>query len=352
MIKYKRMEKTFLEIRDIKNIEKTNNILKMLPDFCSSFFSSIQNTTSTLTRLNYAHDLKLFFMYLTDIKGYANGNINQVTLKNLEDLKYFDFEQYLSWVSYYKIGNIEHKNSIEAKARKLASLRTFLKFLYKHDLILSNEINKVETPKLHEKPIIRLEPNEMCNVLDEVQYLGHFSNQNKKYLENVNARDCAIIYLFLSTGIRISELVGIDLEDLNLEENAFKITRKGGNSTIMYFPDEVKEILQKYYNQRLKIKPLVNHENAFFLSTQRKRICLRAVENLVKKYSKNVVQLKNITPHKLRSTFGTNLYRETQDIYVVATMLGHKDVNTTKKHYAAITEDIKKEASTKVKLKK
>ena len=79
---------------------------------------------------------------------------------------------------------------------------------------------------------------------------------------------------------------------------------------------------------------------------------MRAVENLVKKYASIVTPLKNITPHKLRSTFGTSLYNQTNDIYVVAEILGHRDINTTKRHYAAISEQIKKEAAEKVKLRK
>ena len=91
--------------------------------------------------------------------------------------------------------------------------------------------------------------------------------------------------------------------------------------------------------------------NAFFLSLQNKRITVRAVENLVKKYAKNVTTIKKITPHKLRSTFGTNLYQETGDIYLVADVLGHKDVNTTRKHYAAMKDEHKRKAAKAVKLR-
>ena len=89
-----------------------------------------------------------------------------------------------------------------------------------------------------------------------------------------------------------------------------------------------------------------------FLSMRNTRLTTRAVENIIKKYAKVAVPLKKITPHKLRSTFGTELYRSTGDIYIVADVLGHKDVNTTKQHYAALSEDIRREASRKVKLRK
>mgnify|MGYP006342889159 CR=1 FL=1 len=146
--------------------------------------------------------------------------------------------------------------------------------------------------------------------------------------------------------------VGINIDDIDFPSCGFTITRKGGNRAILYFNDEVKDALQLYLNERKeKEKDKFPISPAFFISIQNKRIGVRAVEKLVQKYAKIVSPLKPITPHKLRSTFGTSLYRATKDIYVVAEVLGHRDVNTTKKHYAAISEDIKKEASTKVKLR-
>jgi site-specific recombinase XerD len=97
--------------------------------------------------------------------------------------------------------------------------------------------------------------------------------------------------------------------------------------------------------------PATGHENAFFLSMQNKRLSVRSVEKLVKKYASKVTSLKKITPHKLRSTYGTNLYKETGDIYLVADVLGHKDVNTTKKHYAAIDDSRRRMAASAVKLR-
>ncbi|HEY8419327.1 MAG TPA: tyrosine-type recombinase/integrase, partial [Clostridia bacterium] len=149
-------------------------------------------------------------------------------------------------------------------------------------------------------------------------------------------------------GIRISELVGLNIEDIDFDSNAFTVIRKGGNSTILYFSDEVAAALKKYLEQRLNLEDVPKEERALFLSIQNKRISVRAVQNLVTKYARIVSPLKKITPHKLRSTFGTELYRATGDIYIVADVLGHSDVNTTKKHYAAIDTDIRKNAVRKV----
>ena len=132
---------------------------------------------------------------------------------------------------------------------------------------------------------------------------------------------------------------------------SFAITRKGGNRTILYFNDEVDKALKNWLKKRNEIKNLPEDEKALFLSLQNRRISVRTIQELVKKYAKLITPLKKITPHKLRSTFGTNLYRETQDIYLVADFLGHNDVNTTKKHYAAQSEDFRRKAIKSVKLR-
>ena len=119
----------------------------------------------------------------------------------------------------------------------------------------------------------------------------------------------------------------------------------------IYFSVEVETALKQYLKVREKVSPVAGHEHALFYSTQRKRIGVQAVENMVKKYAKKITTTKNITPHKLRSTYGTTLYQETGDIYLVADVLGHKDVNTTRKHYAAIDDQRRRKAATIVRLR-
>ena len=121
---------------------------------------------------------------------------------------------------------------------------------------------------------------------------------------------------------------------------------------VVYFGEEVESALQNYIEARKAITPIAGHEHALFYSTQRKRIGVQAVENLVKKYARQITTTKKITPHKLRSTYGTSLYRETGDIYLVADVLGHKDVNTTRKHYAAMDEDRRRLAAKAVRMRK
>ena len=161
-----------------------------------------------------------------------------------------------------------------------------------------------------------------------------------------------MLSLLLGTGIRVSECVGINLSDIDIINTAIKIKRKGAKESIIYFSDEVAKALNDYIVERKNNDKVYEKDNdALFLSLQNKRITSRAVQKLVKKYASGVTPLKHITPHKFRSTFGTNLYQETDDIYLVASVLGHNDVNTTKKHYAAIEDDKKRLARNRVKLR-
>ncbi|HKL98614.1 MAG TPA: tyrosine-type recombinase/integrase, partial [Mobilitalea sp.] len=193
--------------------------------------------------------------------------------------------------------------------------------------------------------------DEVARLLDEVENAENMTKTQQKYHEKTKLRDLALMTLLLGTGIRVSECVGLDIDDVDFEVNGIKIRRKGGYEVVVYFGTEVSDALLEYLAERKKLNPVEGHTNALFLSLQLKRLNVRSVENLVKKYASTVTKLKKITPHKLRSTYGTSLYRETGDIYLVADVLGHKDVNTTKKHYAAIEDSRRRSAANIVKLR-
>lgn len=338
---------SYFEKRDLNNMEKIGSYLSDLPLYCYDFFTGMELSTSSLTRLNYAMDLAIFYDYLS--RYIFNKKKEEITLIDLDKLEAKDIESYLSYLSYYVVDDKVYRNTENGKARKLASVRSFFKYLFNHDLISKNVVSKVPTPKLHTKGIVRLENDEVERLLDAVQAPTTFTERQKNYNKNTKIRDNAMMTLFLGTGIRVSELVGLNVEDFDFSQNAFKVTRKGGNQTILYYPNEVKYALEEWLTIRETL-PIDKEEKALFLSLQNKRICTRAVENIVKKFAYESSPLKKITPHKLRSTFGTNLYRETNDIYIVADVLGHKDVNTTKKHYAAISDDLRRNVAKKVKI--
>lgn len=346
--------KSYVEQRDEKNTLKLRQMRAKLPTFCSEFFIGIENRTSSLTRIAYAQDLITFFTFLhNELPEFANVEIPLLTLDDLNKITATNLEMFLDYLNYYIIDDKTYRNNDKAKARKLATVRSLLKYFYKKDKISQNVADKVDMPKIYTKNIIRLDSNEVEKLLEVADNCENaISLQQKNYLSHTKTRDVAILTLFLGTGIRISELVGIDINDINFKNNSFVITRKGGNQYILYFSDEVASALFNYKKLREKIAPKNEKDsNAFFLSLQNKRISTRAVQNLVKKYALVASPLKKISPHKLRSTYGTSLYEQTHDIYIVADVLGHKDVNTTKKHYASISEDIRKSASTKIRLR-
>lgn len=344
----------YVSERNIKILKKIDELLNELPAFCAEFFIGIENVTTPLTRFNYAHDLKLFFTYLSEKIGRFSGiSPNYFTLRDLATVTATDLERYLSFTSYYVDGDgKERTNSASGKYRKLSTIRSMFKYFYNKDKLPENVSAKVSMPKIREKEIIRLNESEVSKVLEEAEFGDNLTKRQRASHYKNKARDVALLTLFLGTGIRISECVGLDVDDIDFSDNSFKVTRKGGNRVILYFSNEVATALQWYLEERSENKLIPEGENALFISSHNKRISTRAVENIVKKYAQIASPLKKISPHKLRSTYGTRLYEETGDIYVVAEVLGHKDVNTTKRHYAASSEEIRKRAADKVKLYK
>ena len=343
-------------------IVKLRQLLSELPPYCKDYFNSLQTRTTINTQLAYAYDLTVFFNFL--VNSNPSLKTKSISFDDLNNLNLHDIEEYMNYLKFYSnnkstekdTNNISQKevlNSNEGIKRKLSSLRSFFIYLYKNEMIKHDPTAKISMPKLRQKAITRLEPDEVAKLLDKVETGELLTDTEKKYHKLTKERDLAIMTLLLGTGIRVSECVGIDITDIDFEASAIKIHRKGGKETFIYYGNEVKIALENYINNsRKKIVEEQNlDEQALFLSIQNKRLNQRSIEKLVKKYAISVTPLKHITPHKLRSTYGTNLYRETGDIYLVAEVLGHNDVNTTKKHYAAIDEDLKKKARNVVKLR-
>lgn len=346
-------EKAYHEKVNNKNELHLRELMAELPRFCRQFFIGIESTTASRTRIAYAYDLGIFFTYLHDTNPvYAKMEIQEFPLEMLDEITPMDIEEYLMYLKYYVKDGVEHSNDESSLKRKLSSLKSFYNYFYRNQLIQQNPASIVKIPKLHEKNIVRLDVDEVAILLDEVESGEKLTKRQQAFHEKTKVRDLAILTLMLGTGIRVSECVGLDIDDVDFKNNGIKIHRKGGQEVVVYFGNEVRDALMDYMKEREHTIACEGHTNALFLSLQNKRLSVRSVENLVKKYAKLVTNLKNITPHKLRSTYGTNLYRETGDIYLVADVLGHKDVNTTKKHYAALEDERRRKAAKYVHLRK
>ena len=344
---------TYHEQTDVENTLRLRDVLKTLPPFCRDFFRAIEPRTTTKTRISYAYDIRMFFQFLLEQNpAFKDWSMDAFTVDVLDQITAVDLEEYEEYLKVYQAGDKTETNGERGLKRKMSSLRSFYAYYFKREMIHTNPTVLVDVPKIHQKSIIRLEADEVALLLDYIEHGGdELTGQKKVYYEKTKDRDLALVTLLLGTGVRVSECVGLDIEDVDFKNNGIKVTRKGGNEMVVYFGPEVEKALKNYLEVRKNIIPVEGHEHALFYSTQRKRIGVQAVENLVKKYARQVTTTKKITPHKLRSTYGTALYQETGDIYLVADVLGHKDVNTTKKHYAALDDSRRRQAATAVKLR-
>ena len=351
---------TYQEQLDQKRMLMIRSMLSGLPRSCADFIRSLLTTSSILTRLAYTIDLSTFFTFADkELSVFADKNVSDLTDDDIALLKARDIEMYSEYLTLYfkeidTDGDQQQRmlrNQSYGVMRKLSSLRSYFNYLFHTERIPSNTAALVPLPKIHKKPILLLEPDEMHKLIHAVSTGEQLTARQQAYHHTTGVRDFAIIMLFLGTGIRVSECVGINIQDFDFASNALLVTRKGGNQVIVYYPDETAEAIKAYYEERKEVETLEGHERAFFLSLQRRRITQRAVEKMVKKYAEIVVPLKKrISPHKLRSTYATNLYRETQDIYLVAEALGHSDINTTRKHYASMSDKRMREAAANTKL--
>ena len=294
--------------RDEKNIrvlEKINDLTVDLPMFVRRFANEYLVTKNKAPRtvLGYVGDIKVFFEFLEKTQGIP---VMRITIDTLGSLTADDIQDYMMYLMRYNRTDpnnnktIKETNEAPARARKLSSLRALYRYLIAHNHLEKNVAELVDMPKIQEKSITYLEKDEVRDVLQGAETGDSLTKAQFSFAKVSQMRDVAILTLLLNTGIRVSEMVGIDLQDIDWNEKRIKIFRKGRKEQYVYFNAPVEEALKDYI--------------------------------LVKKYTASVVPMKRITPHKLRSTFATNLYEETGDIYVTSEALGHSSLETVKKY--------------------
>ena len=330
---------------DIIFTEKCKTLLEQLPDYVHRYIRSISNVTSPRTRYEYLKDIQMFLNF---IGADEPKSVTQLILRNLGRE---EFEDYIEYLEYYETdsGTIR-SNSRTSIKRKLSSLRRFFGWMFETGFLPSDETRKLAMPKTHKKEIIALDRDEISGLLKTAESAEGLSKKEQDYHAKQSVRDTAILTLMLSSGIRVSECAELDVSDVDMKRSCLHIVRKGGNESTVYFSDEAAACLQAWLEERAQDHKVPDTETALFLSSRKQRLSVRSIEILVNKYAKRARIVKNITPHKLRSTFATALYQETGDIYLVAEALGHKDVTTTKEHYANMSETRKQQNRNRVKL--
>ncbi len=331
-----------------------------LPFFCTQYFNAKAYAMEKQTAFAYATDFKTFFEF---IKGYI-PKYKDVPVKNIpaslfDELTSHDMDIYID--KY--LDEIKH-NGENAVQRKISSIKSLCKYLVKEGIIQKSPAELIDSPKIHKKEILTLSNKEVDRLFyyieNSIGMTDHQIEYNKKWIK----RDYAIIMLFLGTGMRISELAGLDLQDINLDENIVHIVRKGGNEQYIYFSPQIAEAIKKYLGYgrysalsgtRLSLN-LDPTEKALFISSQKHRLSVRGIQCLIAKYSELVFDSeikkvnKDYKEHKLhahlfRKTYGTNLYLEKNDIKLVQDTLGHSNISTTERHYVVNSPERKKMAA-------
>ncbi len=350
-------DSTYYKDKKRAQILKLRELLSQCPEFVADYIYDKEMTSQTSTLIMYTYDIMTFLRFeKQSSEHFKNRDIKDFKIEELAELNSQDIIEYQHFLEYNSDPDEKHENDKKAISRKFSALRGMFKYHLEHGNITSNPMALVKMPKIKkDKNIVRMNNEEVINFLELVERgFAQSSDRQRKYMERTKKRDLAIMTLMLGTGIRVSECVGLDIDDVDLDANTITIVRKGGGQDILYINDEINMRISDYIDgERSAIIPETGHEDALFYSLQKKRISVDAIEKLVKKFALPVTgKNKKITPHKLRSTYGTALYRSTGDIRLVADVLGHENINTTIDYYAAIEDEHKKQAADAVKYKK
>ncbi|SFK62277.1 Site-specific recombinase XerD [Lachnospiraceae bacterium KH1T2] len=328
--------------------DKANEIIKTLPGFVYDYFIEREIRLSAMSIFSYASQLKTFFDFLHNSNSYfSSKELTSITLDDLDKLNDKDIVEFLHYLRNYPKkdanGNIHYVECSPTTIQHyMVCLNTFWKYFYVRKMLSSNPIDLITRARLPKKEVIYLDKEEKNQFINTVESGDGLSKRQAKYHSKNQERDMAIIQIFLATGIRVSELVGMDIDDINFNRHSINIYRKGGNFDVVYFSDAAEAYLKTYLECRDKYMPLED-EKAVFLNRSGKRIGVRSVELMVKKYITASVpsEAKRITPHKLRSTYAETMLKATGgDIERVQKLLGHSSITSTT-HYVASTEEEK-----------
>lgn len=329
------MSRTAYNKKNERYIEQIESLLPGFPYYIRDYIYHIEGRILPSSRYSYLMDIKDFFDYLVN-NNPGILSFSDITLDVLNQLQIQDFNEYLHLVRN-RVGE-------KAESHKITALRSLFDFLCTQKYIDNRDFYAIKNPKIHKNDTITyLEPEEIRAFLQNISSGASLTKNQQSWHQKQKLRDLALLSLMLGTGIRVSECVELDVSDVDLSKNMIHLIRKGNKETNIFFSDTIKEYLTPYLEERLSNKD--NHSPALFLSRNGDRLSARSVQKLVKKYAvPEIVGTKHITPHKLRSTYGENLYEKTGDIYLVADVLGHESVDTTKRHYTSVTESRKQQA--------
>ena len=315
--------------------KRIQEMIKDYPDYIRKFYYSL-NSKTHMTKLRYIMNVIRFLNY------YGDGNT--VDKKDLNNIEAFDIESYIQSISFIEKDNNIEEMSAATKACIYSSINAFMNFLKYNKYIVENpfDATKIERPKIQENDVVFLTPEEV-KIVEQAILAGVGNTRSIGKQKRWKYRDLLLFRIPVINGLRVTALSEINISDINFKRNTIKVTEKGNITKEVFIDDKTKDYILKWMLERKDILDGYDDCNALFISNRKTRMTISSIEDVIEKYTKATVKDKHITPHKLRSTCGTNIYQHTKDIYLVANVLGHKSTSPTKR-YAKVFEEDKQNA--------
>ena len=323
-------------------IVECEGIEKELPRFLRGFFAYLKGNVLPMTRLAYLHDIRFFMRYLIDETDLTEATeIKDIKVSELNEVKAVDVNMFIDYCRNYKVETDRavtyYTNDSKSLARKKSSVSVMFKYLYRDELVdknITDGFDPIKVPKPGEKEIKALQDDEVMIMLDAVSTGEGLTKKEYDYWEKTKKRDKAILIVFLTYGLRLSELQQLNVSSFNFNRGEFKIYRKRGKESIMPLNNSVTAVIHDYIdNERPSDSELAPEDkDALFVSLQGKRLTQRQIRELVKKYTAialNTTRKGGYSPHKLRATAATSLIGRGNSIFDVAALLDHEQVTTT-----------------------
>lgn len=322
---------------------------KALPRFMTDFFYYLKNSVAISTRHAYLSDIMFFCHYLiketilTEAEEAKFITVDEFNIIKARDINRFLGDYCTRYIIESKNIRSVMENHNRSLARKKSSLAILFKFLYRDEMIEHNivdGINPIKLPKPQPDAIKRLQIDEVSIMLDAVSTGEGLTEKELQYWEKTKFRDKAILVIFTTYGLRLSELQQLNLTSFNYQRNEFTIYRKRGKESVMPLNNSVIQVIDDYIaHERNFIKDKINidDEDALFISLQGNRMTVKSVRKLVKKYTSiplGTTRDKGYSPHKLRATAASSLIEYGFSIYEVQNLLDHDNVTTTQLYSA------------------
>ena len=326
-----------------------------LPSFLRGFFNYLKGNVLPMTRLAYLQDIRFFFNYLVNDTDLTHcSDIKNIKLEDFKKIKAVDVNLFIDYCRQYQVETdnsvIVYENGNKTLARKKSSVSVMFKQLYRDGLVdknITDGFDPIRVPKAGEREIKALQDDEVMLMLDAVTTGNGLTKKEHEFWQKTKRRDKAILILFVTYGLRLSELQQLNISSFNFNRGEFKIYRKRGKESVMPMNKSVYEVVTEYIELERASEDTLTEEykDALFLSLQGRRMTERQIRELVKKYTSIGMKTSReggYSPHKLRATAATSLIGRGNSIYDVAALLDHEQVTTTQL-YAAHKKNVKRD---------